>query len=217
MIKRYIHTLLGLAALLGIYFLSLFPILVVRTKLEGNTFILALVVWGVIAGLFFIPALAIIIKKAWFFQGKGEPVVQKLLESTIMSVNEFDAPVSARKKRNKIILTWRYNDQTWCERLEKVEMKRLYELWLSFDNTTKTVTMADKYRSANWDLSPISIKTGLFALSKPFFKVEIGNEWGVDNYEDTIPEDYSYTPKEIKSPVMNSILKNGWNVRFSLL
>lgn len=76
--------------------------------------------------------------------------------------------------------------------------------------------MADKYRTVNWELSPISIKTGMFAFSKPYLKVELGNEWGMENYDDTTPEDYAYTPSEIKSPVMNSILKNGWNVRFTL-
>ena len=210
------YTFTGLVALFGMYSLALFPILVIRTNLERNHFILALVVWGVIAGLFFVPALAIILKKAWFFRGKGEPVVLDLLQFIILSVNEYEGPVHAKKQRKKIIVTWRYTDQKWCEGLEKNGKKRMYELWLTFDNNTKTVSMADKYRSVNWDLSPISIKTGWMALSKPFFKVEVGNEWGVENYEETIPDDYTYTPNEIKSPVMNSILKNGWNVRYTL-
>ncbi len=216
MFKRYFYTVLGILSLLGIYYLSLFPILVIRTKLESNHFILAIAVWGFIAAVFFIPAIAIILKKAWFFKGKGEPIVLDLLQTIILSVNKTESPVEVKKHRKKLIVTWKYTDQVWCERLEKSGMKRMYELWLTFDNNTKTVSMSDRYRSANWELSPIAIKTGWLAATKPFFKVETGKEWGVENYEDTLPDDYSYTPNEIKSPVMNSILKNGWNVRFTL-
>jgi hypothetical protein len=216
MFTRYIKTGLGFIFLFLGYYLALFPILVIRTNLEDKYFILAVVVWGVLAGIFFIPAAAAILKKVWFFKGKGEPVVLDLLHSILLEVNKIDAPVQVVKQRKKFIITWRHKDQNWCERFEKTGMKRIYELWLTFDNNTKTVTMSDKYRSANWDLSPITIKTGWLVLSKPFFRVSIGNEWGVENYQDTAPEDYSFLPNEIKSPVMNSILKNGWNVRFSV-
>lgn len=85
-----------------------------------------------------------------------------------------------------------------------------------FEDKTKTVVMTDKYRSVDWTLSPIKLKTGWFALSKPYFRVSTGSEWGVENYVDSDPDDYSFSPNEIKSPFMNTILKNGWNVRFSL-
>ncbi len=216
MLKRYIQTGLGFVLLFLVYYLTLFPILVIRTNLEDKYFILAIIVWGFLAGAFFIPAAAAILKRVWFFNGKGEPVVMDLLYSILLETNKYDAPVQITKKRKKFVVSWRHQDQNWCERFEKAGMKRLYELWLAFDNNTKTVTMSDKYRSANWDLSPIMVKTGWFVLSKPYFKITVGNEWGVENYEDTAPEDYNFSPNEIKSPVMNSILKNGWNVRFSL-
>jgi len=216
MLKRYIKTGLSFILLFFIYYLALIPVLVIRSSLEDKYFILAIVVWGVLAGIFFIPAAAAILKKVWFFNGRGEPVVLDLLHSILLEVNKCDAPVQVTKQRKKFVVSWRHKEQNWCERFEKSGMKRMYELWLTFDNNTKTVTMSDKYRSANWDLSPIAVKTGWLALSSPFFKIAIGDEWGVENYEDTLPEDYSFSPNEIKSPVMNSILKNGWNVRFSL-
>lgn len=217
MFKRYVKTISGFALLFFVYFLALSPILVIKPNLDRGQFLVALVTWGVLAGLFFIPAAAMIIRRAWFFRGSGEPVVLDLLQSLLLEVNNLDAPVRIKKQRRRFTATWRLDDQKWCERLEKKAMKKVYELWLVFDSSTKTVTMSDKYRSANWDLSPIAVKTGWLVLSKPFFKVATGNEWGVENYRDTKPEDYDFSPDEIKSPVMNTILKNGWNVRFSLL
>ncbi len=210
------QTGLGFILLFFIYYLALFPVLAIRANLERTHFVAAVVVWGILAGMFFIPAAAMIIKKTWFFKGRGEPVVLDLLHSLLLEVNNLDAPVQITKQRKKFIVSWRLNDQNWCERIEKTGMKRVYELLLTFDNSTKTVAMSDKYRSANWDLSPIAVKRGWLVYSKPNFKVKIGDEWGVENYEDTDPDDYGFTPNEIKSPMMNTILKNGWNVRFSL-
>ncbi|MDW7771900.1 MAG: hypothetical protein SCH71_03325 [Desulfobulbaceae bacterium] len=216
MLKRYLQTGSGFFLVFLIYFLALLPILVIRKDLEDNQLVVAAVIWGVLAGLSFIPAAAMVIRRVWFFRGSGEPAVQDFLQSLLLEINSMDAPVQVKRQRKRFIVTWRLSDQAWCERLEKTRMKRVYELWLVFDNSIKTVTMIDKYRSVNWDLSPISVKTGWLALSRPFFKVTHGNEWGVENYEDAIPEDFRFTPDEIKSPVMNTILKNGGNVRFSL-
>jgi hypothetical protein len=217
MFKRYIKTAAGFLSLFFIYFLALSPILAVRRHLDSTQFAVALIIWGVLAGLFFIPAAAMIIRRSWFFRGSGEPVVLELLRAMLLEVNTMDAPVEVREQRRKITVTWRLHDKHWCERIEKTGMKRVYELWLYFDNSTKTVTMSDKYRSVNWDMSPIAVKKGWLVLSRPFFKVTTGSEWGIENYRDTSPESYSYSPEEIKSPVMNTMLKNGWNVRFSLL
>jgi len=216
MIKRYFYLLAGILLLLGTYWLTLLPILAIRTNLETKYFGVALAIWGLLAALFFLPALAVIIKNVWFFKGKGEPVVLDLLQSILLGVNELEAPVTVRKHGKKLVVSWRCSEPQWCELIEKSGMHRLYELWLRFDNNTKTVSMTDRYRSVNWDLSPITVKTGRFSFSKPFFKIALGREWGVENYEDTPSQEYTYSQNEIKSPVLNSILRNGWNVRFTL-
>ncbi|HHO47372.1 MAG TPA: hypothetical protein ENN06_02780 [Desulfobacteraceae bacterium] len=216
MFKRYLYTFLGIVSLLGVYWLALLPVLAVRTGLEAKQYVIALIIWGVLAAVFLVPGLAAILKSVWFFRGSGEPVVLDLLHSVLMKVNDIDAPVTVRRQGKKLVCTWRCHEPHWCERLEKSGMRRLYELWLRFDNSTKTVIMTDRYRSINWDLSPVSVKTGWLSWSRPFFKVQTGDQWGMENYEDGVPEEYTFSPNEIKSPVMNTILKNGWNVRFSL-
>lgn len=216
MFKRYLYSLAGFLCLLVIYWLTLLPILSVRTSLDTGQYGLALLIWAVLAAAFLLPALAIILKKAWFFRGQGEPVVLDLLQDLLLAVNEHDAPVSVQKRGRKMAASWRYQEPKWSERMEKKGMTRLFELWLRFDNNTKTVTMTDRYRSVNWDLSPIVVKTGWLALASPLCRVRIGPDWGIENYEDTIPEDYTFSEQEIKSPFLNTILRNGWNVRFSL-
>ena len=42
-------------------------------------------------------------------------------------------------------------------------------------------------------------------------------EWGIkENFELGSIYDYQFSPQEIKNPVMNSILRNGWAVRFGM-
>lgn len=216
MLTRSMKMFFGVILYLLFFSLALVPLLVIRPHIESVHYTVATTIWALGTALFFFPALAIIIKKAWLFKGKGEPAAVAKLHMLLLETNEFNAPVTVNKIKNKLVATWKHQDQSWCELLEKKKMKKLYELWMDFDNNTKTVIMSDKYRSADWKLSPIKLETGWFALSKPYFNVKTGSEWGVENYTDTSPDDYSFTPNEIKSPFLNTILKNGWNVRFSL-
>lgn len=213
---RHIKTFTGVLLYLLLAFLALVPVLAIRIHIDSAHYALAVTVWAFGAALFFFPALAIIIKKTWFFSGTGEPISLEQMERLLLEMNAFNAPVSVQSHGKKIIITWRHQDQAWCERLEQTRMKKMYELWLSFDNSTRTAIMTDKYRSVDWTLSPIKLKTGWLALSRPYFRVETGPAWGVENYVDSETDDYSFSPNEIKSPVLNTILKNGWNVRFSL-
>jgi len=213
---RYIKTFSGVILYILFCFVALLPVLVIRTNIESIHYTIAVTIWSIGVCLFFFPALAIIIKKAWYFEGKSEPVALDKLQKILLEINKFDAPVSVQSQRKNIIFTWRHQDQSWCQLLEDAKLKKLYELWIYFDNRTKTVTMTDKYRSADWTLSPIKLETGWFAYSKPYFRIATGNAWGVENYADSSPQDYSFSPNEIKSPVLNTIIKNGWNVRFSL-
>ncbi len=213
---RYIKTFAGVLLYLFFCVLALLPVLAIRTTIESSSYAIAVVIWATVSFLFLFPALAVIIKKSWLYKGKGEPVTIERLRGILLEINDFNAPVSVREHRKKLVITWRYEDQDWCELLEKTEAKQLYELWLGFDGSTRTVTMSDRYRSVNWSLSPIQVKTGIFAFSRPYFDVSTGIVWGVENYVDSRPEDYTFSPTEIKSPILNTIIRNGWNVRFSL-
>jgi hypothetical protein len=213
---RYIKTFSGIILYILFTFIALLPVLVIRVNIESVHYTIALIIWAISAGIFFLPALAIIIKKVWFFKGTGEPVALDKLKKKLLEINVFDAPVSVQNHKKSIIFTWRHQEQSWCELLEEIKPKRMYELWINFDNSTKTVTMSDKYRSIDWTLSPIKLETGWFAYSKPYFNITIGKAWGIENYKDSNPNDYKFSQNEIKSPVLNTIIKNGWNVRFSL-
>lgn len=217
MLKRYLHTAWLLLLLCCFYLVILLPLQLVRNSLDNKQYWLSLAIWGVLVAVSFFPTLAVIIKKAWFFRGHGEPVLLKLLEAILLDVNNSPGPVQVVRKRKRLVVTWKYNDPQWCELFRHQGMKKVREIRLRFDNSTKTVTLSDRQRSIRFVSCPAKVRTGLLALPRPYFAVQCGKEWGVENYDGTGPEDYLLRAGEMKSPVMGTILKNGWNVRFSLL
>lgn len=216
MLKRYFHTVWHLLLLCLLYCVVLLPLQLVRSNLDNRQYWFSLAIWAVFVAVTFFPALAVIIKKVWFFSGKGEPILGKLLESMLLDVNNSSGPVQAIKKRKKLVVTWKYNDPQWCELFRHQGMKKIREMSLHFDNSTKTVTISDRQRSIRFISCPNKVRIGLLAVPRLNFGVQLGKEWGVENYTNTGPEDYMFHPREMKSPVMGTILKNGWNVRFKL-
>ena len=46
---------------------------------------------------------------------------------------------------------------------------------------------------------------------------EVGKQWGIKrNFEVGKIYDYKFVPSEIKLPILNSILRSGWDVRYGM-
>ncbi|WP_417909861.1 hypothetical protein [Candidatus Electronema sp. PJ] len=213
---RYAKTL-GLILLLPLgWGLSLLPLLIVWPHVELQFLLPALLVW---AALYILPSpflLRLIIHKIWFFPGQGEPVLQEMLEFMLLGINEIPNPVRAEKKGKTIRLSWHYDDPNWCRWMALARLHKLYELILEFDPATRTVIMRDRVRPVDFSLCPVKIRTGLLASPRFFCHVQIGPEWGISKFEQTTAEDWQFRPQELKSPVFNTIIRNGWNIRFAL-
>ncbi len=217
MIKRYLLTFGALFLLVIGFLLTLLPLQIVRADLNATTYGKALVVWGVLAVLFFVPAVAMMIKKIWIFHGTGTPLPEKELCAVLISVNALNIPVRVIEKRKQLVAGWRYDDPNWCKHLVAADISRLYELHLRFNEATHTVRVSDRYRRVNFDLCPVRVKTGLLALPRPFFALQRNKKMTIEQYADMAGSDFSFKPVEIKAPLLNSILVRGWDVQFTLL
>lgn len=216
MLKRYFLTFFSLLLLLVVYLVSPLPLLMIRSTLDESTYQLALCIWGVLAALSFIPVLGRLVNKVWFFQGRGEPVTLEQLEERLLGINGVACPVQVFKKRKKLIITWRYREELWCELFCRLGISRLYELHCRFDPATQTVLLVDRLRTAHFLYCPEQVKIGLPRIPLPFFRVRLRRLGTIAQYATKEPHEYDFHPREIKSPVMGTILASGWNVRFSL-
>ncbi len=217
MIKRYLLTFMGFFTLATVYLFTLLPLLMVRSGLSNQIYLEALAVWGLLVLLSLGPALSLLLKKIWFFQGTGTPVSLKELRATLMKVNGMHAPVRVLDKGKRLIVEWRYDDSDWCELMAEKNITRLYELRLGFDANTRTVTLSDRSRKVDFDLCPIRVKTGFFAMPRLFFGIRSAEKYGVEQYRERRPSDFLFKPGEIKSPLVGTLLSLGWNVQFALL
>ncbi len=218
MISRVLKTIALLLLLLTGYGVSLLPLLLVWPHVQFQFLLPALIAW---AALYILPLpffLRLIIHRVWFFRGTGEPVLQDLLQFMLMGINDFNTPVIATRKRNRIRLAWRCSEPDWCRRMAIEGVRKSYELNLEFDSSTRTVIMRDRVRNVNFFLCPVKVSTSLFTSARFFCRVRTGKEWqtGIKFFEQTMADDYQFNAQELKSPVFNTIITNGWNVRFEL-
>ncbi|WPD21162.1 MAG: hypothetical protein SD837_13240 [Candidatus Electrothrix scaldis] len=216
MLLRVVKTI-GFLLLLPLgYALTLLPLLLVWPHVQFQYLVPALIAWAALYLLPFPFFLRFILRRVWFFKGRGEPVLQDLLEFTLLAVNDFNNPVQVRKKKNKLRLCWRSHDADWCQRMFLAGMKRSYELHLEFSPETRTVIMRDKVRHIDLSRCPVKVRLGLMSSTRFYIRMRTAPQWRLTFLEQTAPADYLFHPQEIKSPVFNTILENGWNIRFDL-
>jgi len=165
----------------------------------------------------FIPYLDFVAKRAFHFAGEGRAVSEKELCTVIKGINHLDAPVMVQERGKKLVATWKYVDAKWWEVLAKAGLTKVYELHMKFDEEKKEVTLIDVKKSVSWKAGPseVRLRGGFFRGVE--FSCEIGKQWGIkENFELGGIYNYEFSPQEVKNPIMNSILRNGWDVRFGM-
>ena len=130
-------------------------------------------------------------------------------------MNEWDAPVIIKEDDDKLIATWNYVDAKWWQLFAKAGLQKVYELQMKFDEEDKVVTLIDINKSVDWRAGPDSVRVRGSFFRGIATQYEIGKQWGIkENFSLGKIYDYKFSNQEIKNPVMNTILRSGWDVRF---
>jgi hypothetical protein len=178
------------------------------------TAVLAMLAFLILA---FVPYLDRVIKRAFYFAGEGQPISAAQLRRRILSVNHFRSPVMAEERVYDLVLTWNYGDRRWWETLSKAGLTRLYELHVKLDEKRRLATLIDVTKSVEWRSAPTQVKTRGTLFRRPILIYQLGKQWGIEeNWESGTPDDARFVPTDIKNPVMNTILRSGWDVRFGI-
>lgn len=216
MLKRSLLTFLFLITLPLAALLSGLPLFLLRSKLDEATLLVAACLWGALVILALIPVANGALRRIWLFRGSGDPVSLEQMRQRLLTVNSLDCPVAAIAKRKKIVLTWRYREVRWCELFSHLGINRLYELHCRFDADTRTVYLMDRQRSADFIICPDRIKTGRTRIPLPLLRLHSKRLAAIEQYAVLAEHEYTFHPREIKSPVLGTILASGWHVRLSL-
>lgn len=216
MFKCRVKSFFLLLVLIIGYAISFLPLLMVQPFLEFDQFIRALLLWLLIVLIslpFFLRAL---VRRAWFIQSSNDFVPLARLKEQLMAINNYNSPVSIQKKRKKLLVGWRYNDPKWSERMAINGVKKSYFAQLVFDQNTRTVNISDKIKYVNFDLSPIRVRSSWLFRPRLYCSVQIKTDKDILLFKKQKAEQYHFSPLEIKTPLCNTFLKNGWHVRFDL-
>ncbi|WP_310600548.1 hypothetical protein [Desulfobulbus sp.] len=216
MLRRFFLTVFSLSLLLAGVLVSLVPLLLLRLRLDAPTFAMAICVWLAPVLLALLPLTNMLLRRIWFFRGQGEPVSLDQLRQRLLSVNAMDCPVTAFAMRKKIVFTWRVNELRWCELFSRLGKDRLEELHCRFDADTRTVYLSDRVRLADFVICPDRVKTGRSRIPLPLLRASIKRLGAIEQYAALAEHDFAFRAREIKSPVLGTILASGWHVRYSL-
>ncbi len=220
MAKRFL-TVFGLALL---YLAALSLILALVTILLGGNETTMLIV--LLAALFlsvagFVPFLNWTVTRIFVFPGEGQPVPLETLHAQIQAINTFDAPVMVDQQNGKLVVSWKHANPGTVGPIAVAGLGRSYQLHIKFDEARHTVTMLDR---ANRALHHAGVD-GRFrdgagndsVVQGVVMAHEVGNGWGIRRSFEQRPVDgYEFTPAEIKLPILNSILRSGWDVRYGI-
>ncbi|MFA5854792.1 MAG: hypothetical protein WC846_00660 [Candidatus Gracilibacteria bacterium] len=217
MVKRFLLSFLAVVVYMGIFALILLP-LTLAYKSDDRMMVTIVLSATALFLLGFIPGLDFVAKKIWVFKTEEKSTIgEEELRKRILEINEFDVPVVVEEKGSRLVVTWKYLDAKWWEIISKNRMKKVYQLIVKLDGEKKLATLIDVNKFVMWGVGPTSVKVfgGYFRGIMVAF--EIGKRWGIkENFSVGKIYDYKFNPSEIKNPVMNTILKSGWDVRFGI-
>ena len=168
-------------------------------------------------GVGMIPYLNYVTKTVFRFKGKGRAVSEAELRAEIREINNLDVPIMVQERGRKLVITWRYVEARWWEILAKAGLTKVYELHVKFNEDREEVVLVDVLKSVAWRAGPAEVR-----LSGGFFRgvqfgFEVGKQWGIrESLKPGKIYEYTFSPQEIKSPVMNTVLQSGWDVRFGM-
>lgn len=216
MFFRFLWTLVWLLLWLVVVLLGPVTLLLFGGRLASDLMATLGFGWLAFACLSLLVVLQVLLQRVWFFPGSGVPVSEDELRLRLLAVNNLAVPVRVGERRRKLTVSWRYDEVPWCELFSRRNLSNLYELRLRLDPLTRTVTLMDRRRSVQFLFCPEDVKTGWPRVILPFLWLRQGRLGSVEQYAATEPYLYDFHPREIKAPVMGTILASGWDVRFSL-
>lgn len=216
MLKRFLLTSFFSLLLPSLVLISLWAVLGLGVALGPSTLLVVLCLWAAMAALSLLVAGGLVLKKIWRFRGSGPPASLEQLQAELLAINQMPGPVEVIRRRQRLVLSWRSRDLQWCERLSQLGLTRLYELHCCFDPATHTVFLLDRVRVADFLICPDRVRIGRSRIPLPLLRVRPRHLGTVGQYARLAPGHCQFHPREIKAPVMGTILASGWEVRFAL-
>ncbi|MBO0797096.1 MAG: hypothetical protein J2P36_39965, partial [Ktedonobacteraceae bacterium] len=165
----------------------------------------------------FFPFFLYAVTRVFFFKGEGEALPPAQLRYQLEKLNTYDAPVIAEPKRWGYLFTWRYVDTKWREAFQRAGLTAIYSLHVKLNERQHEATLTEVTRSVSWNVGAGGVRVGGSVSRGIVSGWERNAAWGIDeNFAPGKFYDYTFSPDLVKNPVINTILRSGWDVRFAV-
>lgn len=153
-------------------------------------------------------------KIAFSFKGTGTPITLEDLRKQILEINVHNLPIIVEEKGKNIVVTWKYLDAKWWEIMSKQGREESFKLIVKFDEKRHRATLIDVVTKMRWGAGPSGVRFGFSGFRGIYLNYSLGTAWGIkENFTLGKIYDFKFTSEEIHNPVMNTILRSGWDVR----
>jgi hypothetical protein len=91
------------------------------------------------------------------------------------------------------------------------------ELHVRLHERRHEAILTESTRKVNWGVGVEGVRLGWSGFRGVVSEWERGETWGIrENFAPGKLYDYTFTPSLVTNPVINTILRSGWDVRFSI-
>ena len=213
MMIRFLKATLALLVYMGLWMIPIIAWLQMNPD-PNPDFILVLMA---VIGLSIVFVMDPISKWAFSWNGFGVPASLDEVKMQILSMNRADLPISVEQKGNVYRITWKYLDAKWYEMFQKVGIRESYTLQVKLDPQRHRATFTDIKRSITWGKGIDQLHFGWFGFRGVSMEAEVGKAWGItEQFSLGRIYDYRFTTAEIRNPVLNTLLRMGWDVRYGI-
>ena len=170
---------------------------------------------GFLLGLF--PFMQWLAGAVFNYAGEGTPINESAMRQRILAIETLDAPIMVEERDEKLVVTWNYVDAQWWGVLSRSGMDQVYELHIKLDDKRKTARLIDVHKSVNWSVDPsgVRLRGGYSRGVDLSYQRVIGYGWD-DAFQFGRVVDYEFRNSDIKQPIVNLLIENGWRVKFGL-
>ena len=214
MFKRFL--LVFLAILLYMAFWCIPFLLAIEFLGEESMVFVVPIALVVICGLL-LPFMDVVAKRIFYFRGEGVPRSEQEVRQELLWVNAADIPVVVEEEGNCIEISWKYLDATWWGVMEKQGVRESFKVIVRLDPERHTATLIDVFGSLSWRAGAQGASVRWSWFRGVYLGYSLGKMWGLrENFSPGKIYDYKFSSENLHNPVMNTLLRAGWDVRLGI-
>lgn len=136
------------------------------------------------------------------------------LRTALLALNRESAPWQVRDGAPEgvdLVAEWKIVDARWYEIFAKASLTKIFKVLMKLDETKGEVRAVDQEWTVEWRAGVPALSLSAEAFRGQKVEMSFGTAIGFrENFSPGVIYDYRFTTAEIKTPLQETALANGW-------